>query len=234
MRSKVIMPLQAFGLGDIIFCMSIANRWYSEGYHVVWGVEPIYLPIAKHFPRIVFVDKKLLNIDYDATYTKTIGNATIVPIRWSDMIQRVPYRYVMRAKYDMLNLDWRDWKKGFWCDRDHDAENKLYYDVLGLADGEEYNLISQQYQTGGRLTAPIPTPNGRRNVEMKFIDGYTLFDWLKVMQKATQIHAVASSNVYLFELYEMAAKEIHLYPRIPVEPTHDNYQYLLTKKYTYH
>lgn len=234
MRSRVVLPLQAFGLGDIIFCMTIANRWYSEGYHVVWGVEPVYLPIAKHFPRIVFIDKSLLNIDYNITYTKTIGNATIVPIRWSDSIQRVPYREVMRAKYDMLNLDWREWKTGFWCDRDQDAENHLFYNILGLQDQESYNLISQQFQTGGRLNGHIEVNNGLRNVEMRFIDGYTLFDWLKVMQRATNIHAIASSNVYLFELYEMAAKEIHLYPRKPVEMDHANYEYILTKQYTLH
>ncbi len=234
MRSKIIMPLQAFGLGDIIFCMAMATKWYGDGYHVIWGVDEVYLPIAKHFPKVVFIDKNMLNIDYDIKEIKTIGNATIIPIRWSDTIQKVPYKWVMRAKYDMLGLNWQNWKNGFWCDRDYDNERKLFYEVLGLKDGEEYNLISEHFQTGGRMQRKIEMDNGLRNVYMSFIEGFTLFDWLRVMQHATYIHAVASSCIYLFELYEMCAKAIHLYVRVPMEWNHEYYQYLLTKKYVLH
>ncbi len=233
-QKKVIIVLQAFGLGDIIFCISIAMTWIAKGYHVIWGIDPVYNAIAKHFPKIVFIDKSLLAADYDCKEITTVGNTTIMPLRWSDAIQKVPYRQVMRAKYDMLGMDWVKWKDNYWCDRDIDSELHLYYNVLGLKDGEEYNLISSQFTTGGARSRDINVSNGLKNIELKMTNGFTLIDWLHVIQNATYIHAVASSNIYLFELYELAAKEVHLYPRWPLERNHDNYQYILKKNYIYH
>jgi len=231
---QIKIPLQSYGLGDIIFCMSIINKWINDGCHVIWSVEPVYLPIAKHFPWIILIDKNLLNINYNIKETVTTGNAKIIPLRWSNDIQKVSYDFVMSSKYDMMDLNWKEWKKGFSCNRDYESEHKLYFDVLGLQLNEKYNLISEHYQTAGKIHSPLHVDNGLKNVQMKFINGFTMFDWLTVMQNATTIHAVASSNIYLFELYEMDAKEIHLYPRKPEENNHDHYKYLLTKKYQYH
>ena len=227
------MPLQAYGLGDILFTISIARKWHQDGYQILWGINPIYLGIAKHFPWITFVDYDLLNIDYSSQETTTRGNATIVPLRWAREILQAPLQDVQRAKYDLVNIPWENWKDGFLCFRDLQAEYNLFYKVLDLDLGEKYNLVSEHYQTGGKQRSPLVIDNGLRNVYLTFYQGYTLIDWLTVIENATTIHAVSSSSIYLFELYETQAQEVHLYPRKPEEMDHEHYQYLLNKKYIF-
>lgn len=233
MQQKIICPLQSMGCGDILFTMSIAYKWIDEGYKVIWGVEDSILSIAKHFPEITFIDKRALGIDYNSRVNHEVGNVTVVPLRWSDTIMNVPYKDVMGAKYSMLGLDWKDWKKNFRCVRDLEAESRLYYDVLGLKDGQKYNLISQQFTTGGKRQYPINVNNGYDNVYQTILKDFSIIDWLLVMQKAQQIHAISSASYFLYLLYDMP--ETHIYVRRPIEANHDFYSYIdVDNKLIYH
>jgi len=227
-KTPTVIINQFFGAGDIIFCQSIANRLVEDGYKVLWPVTDIYAPLAKHFPNITMIDKKLLNIDYMRRDEYEYNGCLVIPLRFSDSIMQVPYLDCMKSKYMLMGQDWEEWKENCIIKRDYDAECELFFDVLGLKVGEKYNLISEQFGTGGTRTTSIMVDNGLRNVDMKFIEGYTLIDWLKVMEHATNIHVVSSSNIYLFELFPTIQGEINIYIRKPIEQNHDLYKYLLT------
>lgn len=219
-----------FGAGDIIFVQSIANRFVKQGYKVLWPVTSTYAPLAKHFPNVTMVDKVLVNIDYTRTDIYEFNGCRVIPLRFSDSICKVPYTDCMKSKYIFMGQKWETWKDDCIIERDYESENKLYSEVLGLKEGDKYNLISEQFTTGGARRGNIPAPNnGLRNVYMNIIDGFTAIDWLKTLQNATEIFAISSSNIYLFELFEMKAEKINLYVRRPNEQNHDNYSYLLTK-----
>ena len=218
-----------FGAGDILFVQSIANRFVKQGYKVLWPVTSVYEPLAKHFPNVTMVDKSFVNIDYNRTDAYELNGCRVIPLRFADSICKVPYTSCMMSKYLLMGQDWQTWKDDCVIVRDMPAENRLI-ELLGLNDGEPYNLISEQFTTGGARNIFITPPNnGYKNVYMKFIEGYTLIDWVTVMQNAATIHAVASSNIYVFELFPPNAI-VNLYIRRPQENNHDNYSYLLTKE----
>lgn len=226
---------QFFGAGDIIFCQGIAAEFVRQGKKVIWPVQDIYAPLAKHFPDVTMVDKKLINIDYTRNDEYEINGTRVIPLRFSDSLCCVPYTDCMKSKYILMGMDWQKWKDSCYIKRDWVNERKLFWNVLGLKRGDKYNLISDQFTTGGVRSLPIPeVGNGLRDIRMQFIEGFTLIDWLSVIQNATTIHAVASSNIYLFELYHLAAQSVTLYVRRPNEQNHDNYSYLLKKDYILH
>lgn len=228
-KVNTIIINQQWGIGDVIFCQTIANRLKSYGANILWPVQDIYTPFAKHFPNITIVDKSLVNIDYSKNYEYEINGTKVIPLRFTDSLCNVPYTDCMKSKYSYFRWDWKDWKKEHGIVRDGIAESRLM-NYLGLNDGEPYNLISEQFTTGGARNVFITPPdNGYKNVYMKFIEGYTLIDWVTVMQNAATIHAVASSNIYVFELFPPNAI-VNLYIRRPQENNHDNYSYLLTKE----
>lgn len=228
MKIDTIIINQYFGCGDLIFCQSIARDFVCAGYKVLWPVTGCYAPLAKHFPDIVMVDKALVNIDYTRTDEYEFNGCKVIPLRFTDSLCKVPYTQCMQSKYLYFNKDWQTWKDNCRIRRDYANERKLYSEVLGLAVGEKYNLISEQFGTAGLRTAGVDIPdNGLKNVHMKFIDGFTLIDWMMVIENAHEIFAVSSSNIYLFELYPLKAKKINLYIRKPIELNHDNYAYLL-------
>lgn len=224
---------QFCGCGDILFCISLARDFIKEGYKVIWPLESIYAPLAKHFPDIVMIDKFLVNIDYTRKYEYEYNGCKVIPLRFTDSLCKVPYTQCMASKFLYFGKNWEDWNKDYKIVRDIENEKRLYYEVLGLKDGEEYNLISNQFGKGGHLkNTLINVENGLKNVQVEFIPNFTLIDWMMVMENATEIHSISSSNIYLYENMELKAKSVNLYLRFPIERNHDNYSYLL-KKHNY-
>jgi hypothetical protein len=51
-QKKTIIINQFFGLGDIIFCMAIAEDYVNRGHKVIWPIESQFMGIQKHFPQV--------------------------------------------------------------------------------------------------------------------------------------------------------------------------------------
>jgi len=94
----VVLPLQSFGLGDIIFTQTIFKIKYGKS-KIIWPVEPGYeKALNAAYPGVTFIDKRLVNINFDVREFTTIGDMLIVPLRFSDSIMKVPYSDCMKSK----------------------------------------------------------------------------------------------------------------------------------------
>ena len=108
----IIAPQQFFGLGDVIFCISIARKWIAEGHDVVWGVAPQFVDgLSYAYPDIKFVNFKELPIDYTKRkeHNCVVDDTAyrVVPLRWSVEHCNVPYKDCMKSKYMMFKMDCR-------------------------------------------------------------------------------------------------------------------------------
>lgn len=231
---------QPRGIGDVIFIQSIANDFIREGQKVIIPVPPDYLPLQKHFPNVVFLDMNLLKIDYEKKIDYIIGggHVRVIPLRFAESIQRLPYKDCMKAKYSLLKKDFHRWREMTWV-RHPEQEQRLFSEVLGLKEGEKFNLVNANFRFDNSGRAEIKVDNGLKNVEMKVTEGFTLLDWGKVLQNATTIHQVSSATFYLTELMELKATELHLYvrkdkQRLFQEKDFSTISYLFSKKYELH
>ena len=51
-------------------------------------------------------------------------------------------------------------------------------------------------------------------VNLAYIEGFTLLDWGKVIESASEIHTVSTSLIYMIEvLYKKPMQNIHIYQR---------------------
>ena len=136
---------QFMGLGDILFSIPIAKKLNDIGYNVIWPVDESFLDIQKNFEYIKFINKDEYNMDYDLDSISTINNSLVIPLRYANnLLNNGNPITCMSDKYKMVNISLDEWTKLSWK-RDLDKENKLYYDVLGLSDNEEYNLINESF-----------------------------------------------------------------------------------------
>jgi hypothetical protein len=229
-----VLPLQSFGLGDVVFSMTLIKR-IANGNPIVWGVMPHFVEgLNKAYPDVTFVDWTKLGIDYNTKQHKEIyhaeyGKCVIIPIRWADSIMKVGYEQWMRSKYDMYGMDYRDWKELAWWERDYDKEIELLKMHVNYAP----ILINATFGSECKLKSAVPTIKGAIN--MRVIDGYSLFDWVGIIERATEIHTVNTSIIYLLDQLELTAKEIHIYPRSIKGQTHKGVDYLINKhNYIYH
>jgi hypothetical protein len=229
-----IAPAQYFGLGDIIFCQTLANDWMAEGHKVVWGVMPEWIEgLQRAYPKVAWADYRALPIDYEYRNEYDVAGMRAVPLRWSVELCNAAYADCMKTKYALFGRDWHDWRKGASWERNTEKEEELMQRMLYGA--HKYNLIHQSFGSDKKYHRPITVNNGLPNVYVTELPGYSLFDWAKLYEHATTIHVVSSSNIYIMEMLPLQAQEIHLYKRdrwingkLYTEP-HNHYDYILQR-----
>jgi len=216
---KVFVNQKGFW-GDIVFIMAILQKYVKDGYEVFFPLPVEYFgppSIQDYFPMIKFEGgarnegDEIVDLDFHKIYRN----------------HQVPGH--MRFKYEDLNfpLDmWRDVE----INRNYDAENKLF-EFLVLADGKKYNFINENWRDKHNKLSII-TNNDYPNIEMRRIDGFSLFDWITVMQRAQSIHTVSTSINFFIDLYDMPA-DLHIYRR-GESINHDEYDFLFNKNYIWH
>lgn len=229
-----LVVLQPHGLGDHIFCISLVHQ-IANRQEIIWPVLDHFIPGLRFaYPQINWV--RVGSLGRQVEEYKRIGSVrghTIAPIRWADQLTNVTYKDCMRSKYDLYGLDWNTWKD-FTFKRNHEKEAELFSDVLKLELDEPFRLINRRFTSLETKTVNIPESKQIRNIEMQSIKGFSLFDWSRVISRATEIHTVSTSLLYLFEMLPLCAEEVHLYCRKPDETNFENVEYIFTKKYQLH
>jgi hypothetical protein len=121
----------------------------------------------------------------------------------------------MVCKYKLVNLDYTDWVEYITFNRDTEKENALFSDVLGLTEGDEYIFINKNFGSppGTRVCEHIDiNPSSMRVVNMEFYTGFSVFDWCKVIENATQIHTVDTIIVCIIEKL-ITCNNLNIYSR---------------------
>ncbi len=230
-----LVPIQFFGIGDIIFEQTLVLA-LAQGGDVLWPVLPDFVEgLTRAYPAITFISVDALPLNYERREEYTIGNLRVLPLRFADSILDVPYSENMKSKYKLYGMDWHDWKRDAMWQRDYAREQELW-DQLGLKDGTPYNFINTNYGSGVPFQIEEPAlDNDYAVVRMQIIEGFSLFDWALVIERAATVHTVSTSIIYLLELLDLAAPEVHLYARKPHELDFSAIDYLLQKhRYSKH
>lgn len=218
-KTNKMIVLQPHGLGDVIFSQTLVRS--LGNYEITWPVLPQFVADCKRaYPDINFIPSHDSPVDLELKRDMIVQGYRVIPIRWSNLLHRVHYNRVMRAKYDMYKQNFTQWKhKAMWV-RDTKKENDLF-ELLGLGK-EPYTVVNEYF--GSSFQYKVDT--GVTGVQMRNIEGYSLFDWAKVLEGATEIHTVSTSILYILDILKTCP--VHVYVRRPVERDHQNYRYLFT------
>ncbi len=231
---------QFLGLGDILYLVPMIRYWMNLGHDVVWPIADEYFELKRHFPDIQFCKKSdwpRVRYDYPKEYLHPwqYGNYMVKPLRWN-MTRNLSE--AMTSKYTMYNLNPEMWRELYW-QRDAEKERLLLENMPPQAWGtfEPYELHFEEYGNitdGGSAKKELNIKNQLPVVKSVRQQGFTLLDMAQVIENATIIHAVSSSCIYLFELLNLKAKEIHLYSRKLGERDFEMVKPILTKNYILH
>ena len=202
---KPCLIKQPAGIGDIFFCQKIARVMMQNRYQIIWPLRPdihwikdyikdIYFPTTEDD----FIGKEIYEMGAGAVIEDGVAfiNTATADLTHND-------GKIMSSKYSMLGLDYTDWKDYFKFERNFDKENDLYYNVLGLKDDSEFVFINNLYNTDIRDSELLSSENyDLPVVELKIIDGFTLFDWCKVLEKAKSVFTINTSINYLIDVLD--------------------------------
>lgn len=233
---KRMLISQPAGLGDCIFAQGVADHFIKQGYMVIWPVKGhMILGLQRAYPKIVWIPDSLINTSLlDIKEDCVVNDLRIMPIRWSERIVGQPVKYWMRTKFDMVGLDYKNWKEAAKFKKCGVRECKLYYEIYGLEIEEKYNLINPIFRNDASKKISISPNNGLKDVVMEFHDGYSLFDHALLIERAENIYVANSSIFYLLELLDLSAKEVHIYERTGDEIGFPHVDYFFSKNYILH
>jgi hypothetical protein len=202
--TKTCIIKQPAGIGDILFCQGIAKYYADNGYRVIYPLKSnlTYLKDYLAYPNIEFCDVNG-SFPFKEHY---ISDTTLVDNDYILLNLDTSFRYtpndgIMPSKYQMLNLDYGMWIDKLSLIRNIERERWLYYDYLNLKDGEQYVLLNNKFGTPPDYRV-FPIPNidtSDRLINMDFIEGTTILDWLFVLEKASGIVTVDTCVQYLLE-----------------------------------
>ena len=200
-----VLIKQPAGLGDIFFTQKIAEVFIYNEYEVYWPVKS----------TISWINDYLINsnkVHYvDESYFTLPKNYTVVTL---DGAHNTTGGLVMPSKYQILDIEWTDWLEYFNFKRNKEKEEQLYYDILKLKDNESYTFINRYYGTPPyHLTYNIETDPNEKIVNLEMLEGFTIFDWCKIIENASKISIIDTSLNYIIEKIDIKTDNLTCYCR---------------------
>ena len=213
---------QPAGLGDIIFCQKLASFLISNGYKIWWPiVDEYYHTVNDYMSRsgVVFCResddypmKDFMSSDYTVPVRDDDSGDIYLPLQHADA--NYPNSSWLKSKYELLNLDYINWQDHFNFTRNRVRENELFYEVLNLRDDTEYAFVNLWYGSPpNSVKKQVDLSMPCDVVELTMIDGYTIFDWCRVIEKASEIYCVDTSLFYIIDLLDLKANRLEAYSK---------------------
>lgn len=232
-EKKEVVINQFFGLGDILFIEPIYRYYHDRGFKVIAPVLKKYLWIQEYIDYVEFKEKETYTYSYETVEQAEDGRLH-VPLRFAHPLYRGysdlhsgERKNWMRDKYLYLGMDEFKYKEFKWTR--NERENELVK-LLNLP--EKYNFVNEFWgESYEKVT--ITRLNDLRNVYMRKIEGFTMLDWAKVIEGASNIFTVETSVVWMIEALETQG-ELHLYPRYPALDDLSYFEGQLTKNWVFH
>ena len=122
---------------------------------------------------------------------------------------------------NLLNLGedkviYDSWSKPIELVRDYGKEKTLFYDVLGLKDSDEYILVNKNYGTYPDVRIKnFSIDDHYKAIDLSVVEGYSLFDWCLVIERAKKIYSVDTSLFFIVELLGLETTKLFAYSRHP-------------------
>jgi len=203
--------IQPGKVGDIIISLPIANYYGNKGYWIIWAVCNQF---KEYFNYVDYVER-IIDLGYDRfhAYNKA---------------QRLLNGYV----HNIIDLGYQMWSNGPDWVSSNKSFDRCQYDEAKLSIEEKYNLIinrnrekeeelkkilrlddhdyvvtHSQGSKGGKFNFGISNA-----IEIKPIDGFTLFDWIGVLENAKKIYCVDSSVANLVNQLGIAKNKRYFRP----------------------
>lgn len=233
---KICLLKQPVGLGDIFYLQKFAYILNQNGYKIIWPIRDDVIWV-KDYIKVDWIEFCKLSEDFIGKEYYNSGHFILKGDNFlfiSPDGYKLPDKGIMPSKYALIDSSDDEWYNYFTFERNYEKENELYFDVLNLKEDSKYVFWSNMVTTNGSrtydelndLSFDIPI------VKLKFIDGYTLFDWCKIVENATEIHTAHTGINYIIDKLNLKAKVYKMYqglhsPDIQYVPFKNNPEYIL-------
>ena len=199
-RLQMLM-VQPGRTGDILITLPIAKFYQTRGYSIIWPMPLKYRSIMR-------------NISYVTPCYYDMGEDTILPIIYTSMCgydsvcdlsfgfhhTKAGHLWRPNSAESFITVKYRtagvpiEYRWNLEWDRDEEKENELYSKVV---TGTPYTFIHDETWSG---RYEVPGASHDQKVYAHEIEGYSIFDWRRILVEAAEIVAIDSSFANLIDV----------------------------------
>lgn len=235
---KNCLIYQPCGLGDIIWLQPMIDNLIADGYVVHYPVIDLYYDMLKNQlqkDNLIWLresEEFPLKSFYGTHKPQSNENDIYLPISFANYY--LPKCSVMISKYYYMNMPLVNWHKHVNIKRNETRETNLIKSY-NIDLSKPFALVNMTYGTPpNHVTRAIKTPPKMEQIvymsfEKDKENGFTLFDWIGVIEKATEIHSVETALCYLIDIYSKT-NNIFMYEKRRAEE-HNTYYGLVNLVY---
>lgn len=186
LQKKKLLINQPGKVGDIIRCLPIA-KYYANDYDVYWLAPVQYAPLFSYVDYVTHVTQvgsydKVIDLSFGLNQKTELHRLWLKErSNGLDSFVTLKYRLADVPVSECFNLQYTP----------NESKSSLLFDQLGCNCGDPYALI----HTNSDYGTAVDVDTSLRVIRFTPVDGFTIFDWKKVIEHATEIHAIDSSLV---------------------------------------
>ena len=214
---KRVMIIQPGAYGDILLCAPIAKIYYDSGYQVYWPTTKKFASLIKRFDYVnhILLDNTVL--DKDWLRSDVMKCLNIEHIEYDvilNLADRGPHPTAEKSnenfeqcKYRLSNIPIEHKHTLHWI-RNEQKEDELYNQLVG--DCKEYIFCHLTSSKNDQAELPDCIKN-YKIIQATELEGYSIFDWYKIIINAKQIFCVESSFHQFIDGFCLTIKNIPKY-----------------------
>lgn len=206
MAKKRLGIIQSRGLGDLVIALPIAGYYRDQGWDIYWPILEEFMPSMQamapwvHWiplpydaPGRYFYDvpmERLKNFRCDEImplYQALTSHPEFSEARYFQYTSFDQYKYI-RAGVPFINK----WSLANYITRNPEREAELYDELVTRAGFKDYALLHLEGSDTRRDFDRSIIPPDWAVIEITPIKGYTVTDWLKVIEGAQSIVMIDS------------------------------------------
>ncbi len=194
---KKLLIIQPGATGDIIRCLPIA-KWYSKEYHVDWLCPKQYHEMFDYVDYCTPVLSQSSGYDKVIDLSFGINHNSPHHKEWMRLKPTIDSFITLKYKIadvpisESFNLDYI---------RNKSKEQDLYK-LVAPKGTSDYSVCHLMSNYGDAATID----SGLHQIPFTPIEGFSIFDWRVVLEKAKEIHCIDSSLVNFVECITVKAK----------------------------
>jgi hypothetical protein len=228
--SKKLGIIQSRGLGDIVIALPIAWHYHNEGWEVLWPVcDMFYESVKDHAPWVKWIP---VPTDSRGDFFYTEPEIRLKNFKCDEILclyqalnirpelSRQPFFQIQHFdefKYSKAGVPFLDkWRLNECITRNPQKEQSLYSQLVNKPEYVVYHTEGSTYKCQADLSA---VPPEWQQIEIRELQGYSVFDWLKIIEGAQAlilIDSVFSNIVDQLKIdvdkYWIPRSHIHLTP----------------------
>lgn len=194
-RRKKLLIHQPGKVGDILICLPIARYYDSLGFDVFWQCPAIYHHMFNYVDYATPIVQGQGSFDRTIDLSFGIIQQTVIHSWWLKNKSRYPS--FVHAKYEQAGVD-KSERYNLHYTRDLEKEQELS-DMIPL---EKFALVHDRSDYGSRPEISTYLPI----VRFAPVAGFSIFDWRKVIERASEIHCIDSSLANFVEVIRPEGK----------------------------